>query len=76
MTLHAIKFLAVVCLLCVLQISIDAAGFEHVGSWGDLSDGRAVFHRTVSRMGIPYFTRESELYFPDVSFTRCGVTQG
>lgn len=76
MTSHGIKFLAVVGLLCVLQIAIDAAGVENEGSWGDLSEGRAVFYRTKSKVGIPFMKRESDLAFPEVRFTRFDFTQG
>lgn len=75
MTSHVIQFLAIVGLLCVLQISIDAAGVEHEGSWGDLSDGRAVFYRDKSKVAIPFVKRETDVAFPEVRLTPFDFTQ-
>lgn len=69
MTLFAIRCLAVVGLVCVLQSAIVAADVEHVDSWGNIDQGSSL-SRFKTKIAIPFLTRETDVDYPGVSYNR------
>lgn len=69
MTPFAIRCLAVVGLVCVLQSAIVAADVEHVDSWGEIEKGSSL-SRIKSKLAIPFLTRETDVDYPGVSYNR------
>lgn len=61
MVSSAIRFLAIVGLLCAVN------AVDNINTWGDLST-QVVLGSTKSKIGIPFVQRSLELSYPEANF--------
>lgn len=59
------KLLAVVGMICVIQVAAD---MENVNGWGELYGSGTAFSLERTKYAIPFVRRDTDVEFPGVSF--------